>query len=334
MVELLRLLEIDTRPAGPDERRGHCPNPKHAKKPGPGSWQVRTLGDKCGSHVCYSCGFGGGPVSLIAAAKGISTAEAAEWFRSWVGFELLGEVSPSWSRKIEEEPPELAYPAGTWPLWRTVPPEVSGALDYVLARGLDLEEIKRWAIGATEPRGPEYPGRVILPIVVGGRMVDFVARAWVDRGPRSPKVLSGRRRSGALKEFSLWGYDDLDDALDVVHVCEGVWGAIALLHAGVRNVVASCGSAWSNERTELLRPWSKIVLIPDGDAAGASMRSKAASLRYDHDVFWADVGAGRQPDHLSRDEIDRLISSACRIVSNEADRRSERAELGDWTRKL
>jgi DNA primase len=163
-------------------------------------------------------------------------------------------------------------------------------------------------LGAVPASARAYAGRIIVPIVVGGNLVDFVARLYVEKPDTIPKALSGRRDRGARKELSLWGYDHLDPLIRVVHVVEGVWGGLALLRAGVPNVCAACGSAWSPERTELLAPWETVILIPDGDPAGRKIEQRASSLRFGHEVRVVDLPDGSQPDHFEPAEALERVS--------------------------
>jgi DNA primase len=149
--------------------------------------------------------------------------------------------------------------------------------------------------------GQPYHGRVILPIVVQRRTVDFVARLFIDAPKFVPKALSGKKDDGAQKELSLWGYDDLDPGLPTVHVTEGLWGAQRLRRL-FSNVTAACGSGWSRERSNLLKPWSRIVLWPDGDDAGRAMPLVASALRYQAEVLVVDLPDGAQPDTI--DDVD------------------------------
>lgn len=306
--KLLRELGVRVRRSG-RELRGNCPHPRHPARPGPGSWQIVASGSMAGSHHCYACKWGGGPVALVAAVKGLDNKAAWRWLLEFCGVRAPRGARPKPFRKGKGAPPPLRFPAGSSALWRDVPQELEEARAYVLSRGFRPEELERFRIAGVPDIAPSYAGRVIIPIIVCGEMVDFVARLWAPRPPRIPKALSGRKTEGARKELSLWGYDELDRSLPVVHVAEGVWGAISMIHAGVPNVVAACGSAWSPERTELLRPWERVVLVPDGDPAGAGLEHFASSLRFDHELGVVDLPLGTQPDDFSATEIVKLISS-------------------------
>lgn len=314
---LLAELGVEAHRSG-NERRGYCPDPKHravagssaATKQGAGTWQIRTTGDKAGLHHCYSCGFGGGPVDLVAAVLGIGRKEARKRLGDLTGNRCLYDGARSeFDRKVEDRP-ALRYPRGTRALWRDVPQELHAAVRYLERRGFTQADVARYRVGGVPEHERKYAGRVIVPVVVGGVMVDFVARLFIDRPDHVAKALSGRKVDGAMKEWALWGYDDLDPDLDVVHVVEGIWDAHHLLKGGVPNVVAACGSAWSEERTRLLAGWRRVVMIPDGDPAGEKWVKLASSLRFDHEVLVTRIPEGRQPEDFEVDRIKEMIAAS------------------------
>lgn len=311
--KLLAELGVTVRKSG-SELRGRCPNPKHTHsgRPGPGTWQIVPAGERAGQHVCHSCGWGGGAVALVQAVKGFEDGKAA-W--RWL-LEFCGETVPDGARirierKVQEQASQtLDYPEGSVALWEDpLPSEVEPALRYLEGRGVTLEEIRRYGMAAVPIGAPKYSARVIVPVIVRGAMVDFVARLYVKASALIPKALSGRKDLGARKELALWGYDHLDPRLPVVHVVEGVWGALAMIRAGIPNVVAACGSNWTPERSELLAAWPRIVLIPDGDPAGAKLEQRAASLRFRARVEVVDLPEKAQPDTVSVEELRAFLAA-------------------------
>lgn len=306
---LLELLGIKVRRSG-QEWRGFCPEPEHSgrsRRRDSGSWQI----DAEGRHYCHSCGFGGGPIVLVMAARGATAGEASRW--------LIGHFGDALDPDAKVEIADVERKIPTTPRLKIPPAEwLSGggrltydsrkAIEYLHDRGVTDSEIARYDFYATpDVRFAPYRGRIIVPIVVRNQLVDFVARLYVDAGPRAPKALSGKRDEGALKELALWNYDRLDPEASTVYVAEGVWGAMAIIRAGFPNTVATCGSAWSPERTELLAGWDRIVLIPDGDEAGSAMVERCSELRFRHRLEVVELPTRKQPDDFSPAELGELI---------------------------
>ena len=88
-----------------------------------------------------------------------------------------------------------------------------------------------------------------------------------------------------------------------VVVVEGYFDALSLHQAGVRNVVATSGTALTAEQARLLsRSTSRVVLTYDGDRAGqeAMMRSLGTLLGEGLDVWVIELPGGEDPDSLVR----------------------------------
>lgn len=313
-------LGLDLRPAG-NELRGDCPNPAHPAKPGPGSFQIVLYGPKAGLHHCYACGYGGGPVTLVRTVLGCSGEDARLWIRTRGLSQDAREDAPKrpWLGKDAPPPPKppLFLPDDAQPLWGArIDDRVSRALDYLHRRGVTDDEVRRYQVRAVPLDPALYAGRVIVPVAVEGRLVDFVARLYAPANDLVPKALSGRREDGAEKERALFGYDDLDlDADATIYVVEGVWGCLAMRRLGYRNVVAACGSAWSQERTDLLRGLDgvdRFVLVPDGDRAGRELEHRAAGLRFGADYLVADLPEKGQPDAVDPGILAAAVAAARR----------------------
>jgi DNA primase len=88
-------------------------------------------------------------------------------------------------------------------------------------------------------------------------------------------------------------------------VCEGQLDLITLYEAGITNVVAPQGTAFTENQARLLKRFvDEVVLCFDADAAGnkAAERSLDALLQNDLIVRVAEMPAGEDPDSLIRRE--------------------------------
>src|SRR5207245_8842838 len=88
-------------------------------------------------------------------------------------------------------------------------------------------------------------------------------------------------------------------------VCEGQLDLISLFEAGITNVVAPQGTAFTEAQARILKRFvNEVVLCFDADAAGqkAAERSLDALLQNDLIVRMAEMPAGEDPDSLVRRE--------------------------------
>lgn len=306
--DLLSALGIDAR-----EERGRwvalCPNPAHDDREP--SWSIVDRGpfDRAtGSHKCFSCGFGGGPWELVAAAKGLdSAAEGGEWIRR----ELRGERAYG-----EEDVPRvrIALP-GSRPAEMTLPwgvtiPSVDGspwfapAYEYLTrsiedgGRGVPDWQLERWHVGYAL-RG-RCRMRVVVPVHTGGRLLSYVARAFVDLPVRYDTARS--TDPGARPDAAVWGEPGWLPDVDVCTVTEGVFKALAMERAGAPNPCAILGAQnIGPEKIDLLSRFGTLLVATDPDRAGDSAFEKIqdACCRYS-DVRRVPLRVS--PDDASDDE--------------------------------
>lgn len=115
-----------------------------------------------------------------------------------------------------------------------------------------------------------FRNRIIFPIFNHGRQViGFGGRVMDDSKPKylnSPETLVYNKRR------SLYGFHEsrrICRAEDTVYIVEGYFDFLALWQHGIRNVVATLGTALSSEHMLLLKGAGRnLVLVYDSDAAG------------------------------------------------------------------
>ena len=223
------------------------------------------------------------------------------------------------------------------------------ALAYLAGRGISREIIASFGIGyalnnftalvtslgkrgcqpqvleaaglAAQGRGGYYDkfrNRVIIPIRdARGRIVGFGGRV-LDNS--TPKYLNTAETQWFNKRRLLFG---LDIALKAIRksgkavVVEGYMDAISLHAAGFDNVVASMGTAFSQEQAKLLqRLADEVIFCYDSDSAGrkASVRAVSIAREAGLKVRIAGVPDGKDPDEYvrqhGRDAFEKVLAAA------------------------
>jgi len=149
-----------------------------------------------------------------------------------------------------------------------------------------------------------FRGRVMLPIrdlqrrVIGfgGRVLDDSVPKYLN-SPETPLFRKGRTLYGL--EVARAGIGREEHAI----IVEGYFDAIALHQAGLTNVVATLGTALTIEHVEVLRRFTRrVVLLFDPDAAGvrAALRTLDLFLGSGLDVQVGTLPAGDDPDTFVR----------------------------------
>ena len=93
---------------------------------------------------------------------------------------------------------------------------------------------------------------------------------------------------------------------------EGFFDCLRVHQSGYRNVVALLGVSLSEAQEKLLlERFQKLVLMLDGDEAGRrASQQLAARLKGKVSLSVVEVPSGRQPDQLSREEMESLLFEA------------------------
>ena len=166
-----------------------------------------------------------------------------------------------------------------------------------------------------------FRGRIMFPICNDiGEVIAFSGRLLKDEDGAA-KYLNSPETPLFRKGKILFGLDKSKRALieaTCAIVCEGQLDLISLFEAGITNVVAPQGTAFTEDQARILKRFvSEVVLCFDADAAGqkAAERSLDALLQNDLIVRVAEIPAGEDPDSLIRREgkekFEKRLAAAC-----------------------
>ncbi len=151
-------------------------------------------------------------------------------------------------------------------------------------------------------------GRVMWPIFTisgkvagfGGRVLDAATKGVNIKYQNSPEsIVYSKRR----ELYGLYQAKQAISKQDLCYLVEGYTDVMAMHQSGVENVVASSGTALTDEQIRLIhRLTGNIVVIYDGDAAGikASQRGIDMLLRHGMNVKLLLLPEGEDPDSFAR----------------------------------
>jgi DNA primase len=252
---------------------------------------------------------------------------------------------------------KLHADAAEWFHENLIKREIGGrARDYLKNRGIKSDVAKSWKLGyapdnwnelsewaskqgyrrqqilasglvklrdEAHPDGDFYDrfrGRLIFPISNDvGEVIAFSGRV-LESDVSAAKYINSPETPLFRKGHVLFGLDRTKRALIAAEsaiICEGQLDLITLFEAGIQNVVAPQGTAFTENQARVLKRFVReVVLCFDSDSAGqtAAERSLEALLQNDLTVRIAEMPPGEDPDSLvrkfGRKNFDELISSA------------------------
>src|SRR5207253_5467497 len=165
-----------------------------------------------------------------------------------------------------------------------------------------------------------FRGRVMFPIHNDvGEVIGFSGRLLKDE-EGAAKYLNSPETPLFRKGNVLFGLHKSKRALieaNCAIVCEGQLDLISLFEAGITNVVAPQGTAFTENQARILKRFAdEVVLCFDSDAAGAKAaeRSLDALLENDFIVRVVELPPGEDPDSLVRrdgkEQFEKRVANA------------------------
>jgi DNA primase len=249
-------------------------------------------------------------------------AEAAEWFQNNLLKKDLAKAARDYLKKrgIDQAV------AKNWQIG-FAPEEWDALLNWARGRGYERAQLLQSGLiklrDESQPASDIYDrfrGRIMFPIcndvgeVIGfsGRVLKAEAEgAKYINSPETPLFRKGNVLFGLHKTKR-----SLIEASSAI-VCEGQLDLITLFEAGITNVVAPQGTAFTENQARVLKRFvNEVVLCFDADAAGrkAAERSLDALLQNDLIVRVVEMPAGEDPDSLVRRsgkaEFEGLLAAA------------------------
>jgi len=185
-----------------------------------------------------------------------------------------------------------------------------GFLKYAVGKDLKPEELLRAGlVGKSEEKGTYYDRfrqRLMIPIfnlshkpiAFGGRTLKKGEPAKYVNSPETPLYSKSR---------VLYGLNFARDAIrqpKSVYVVEGYFDVISLFQRGIRNVVASSGTAFTSQQAHLLARFAEeVYLFFDADSAGRQAALRSVDSLYDAglEVKIISAPSGEDPDSLARE---------------------------------
>lgn len=297
-------------------------------------------------YYCFGCGAGGNALGFIMDHDNLDFPQAVEELARAAGMEVPREESRR-GQKPRQPTDSPLYPLleAASEFYRQAlrsHPTRKAAVDYLKGRGLSGEIARDFGLGFAPPgwdnllkhlgadtlqqkvmidagllienaesgkRYDRFRDRVMFPIRDSrGRVIAFGGRVL---GDDKPKYLNSPETPVFHKGQELYGLYEArknNRNLDEIIVVEGYMDVIALAQQGLRNAVATLGTATSEEHLKrLFRVVPSVLFCFDGDQAGRkaawrALESTLPSLQDGRRARFLFLPEGEDPDSLVRAE--------------------------------
>ena len=199
-------------------------------------------------------------------------------------------------------------------------------LSKALKKGYKLEDIEKAGLIAKSKRSGKvkyydrFRNRLMFPICdTLGRVIGFSGRTLEDKR-KEAKYVNSPETLIFHKSSVLFAFDKARKAIvenKFAIVVEGQIDAIRCHSAGLKNVIASQGTALTDQHAKIIKRYAdEVVLIFDSDAAGikAALASSKLFIENELSVRIVALPDGEDPDSLiikfGIDEFKKLIDEA------------------------
>ena len=319
------------------ERRGGA---YWAKCPFHGSGEERTASfkvyDQTGTYHCFSCKESGNAIHFVRKFDGLDFTEAVELLASQDGMEVPkheAKIDTSNASEINRSALQVFFD-------QLKSDKGKKAVNYLKDRGISGEIAKTFSIGYATNSKPtlheklsskyeeidleesglfgkndngdfydRFRDRIMFPIRnIKGECIAFGGRLLEDKKDQA-KYLNSPETKTYKKKYELYGlYEsrEINKRPDSLFLVEGYMDVIGLFQSGIKNAVASSGTAFTQEQfRKILNYTNTLYIVFDGDEAGqkASWRAVENALpliREDTRINFIFLESGEDPDSYVR----------------------------------
>ncbi len=275
-----------------------------------------SVSPSIGIFKCFGCGKAGNAVNFLMEYEHYTYPEALRKLAKQFGVDIVEDEPDAdyLEKKSEEEQSYFVHEfAGKWftkQLWDSKE-GVSVGLSYFRERGLSDATVKKFGLGYSpqqydafatyaksegfsqevlaknglvnaESGNDRLRERIVFPIYsTGGRIIAFAGRT-LRSDAKIAKYVNSPETVIYHKSNVLYGLHLAKNAIissDECYLVEGYMDVIAMVQAGINNVVASSGTSLTADQIRLIRRYStKVCILYDGDVAGIKASFRAIDM--------------------------------------------------------
>ena len=211
---------------------------------------------------------------------------------------------------------------------------LKGIADEETLRASGLFSSKEQGDGGQGPIYDRFRKRVMFPISnEGGRVIAFTARTLETGEKAGAKYINSPETQLYSKGQVLFNLDKAKPAiraLEFALLVEGQMDCISVFLAGIQNVIATSGTAFTEQQVAILRRHTSNVIVNfDPDTAGANAAEKSIALLTEEGfaVKIVTLEGGLDPDRFIRERGVEAYKEALRESRRQADYLIERARM-------
>ncbi|BAL80958.1 DNA primase [Caldisericum exile] len=180
-----------------------------------------------------------------------------------------------------------------------------GIYDYLLSKGFKREDILKTGNFRVDNSGnvvSYFYNRIMIPIFdLNGKIIGFSGRSFADQEPKYLNSIdSPIFKKGEVLYLMNFSKDYIREKKEAI-IVEGYFDAIILFENGIKNVVSTMGTAFTEQHAKLIKRFaSKVYFFFDNDIGGRNGAERAVEICNKFDLTSLIVIA---ENNLDPDEI-------------------------------
>ncbi len=302
-------------------------------------------------YYCFGCHAAGNVITFTMQYQNASFTEALEMLADRAGITIPEDTRGPQEKEREDRKEALLAvykKAAAFYYYNLRSKAGAGGKAYLIRRGLSEETLRSFGLGyagkyrnelyaylkkngfsdgllrasglfsVNEKEGfsDRFFNRVMFPIQdVRGRVIGFGGRVM---GDGKPKYLNSPDSVLFNKRMHLFGLNIARiHGRDRILLCEGYMDVISMHQSGFKNAVASLGTSLTEEQANLLRRYTKeVILLYDSDEAGVKAALRAVPILRAAGLYVkvADLRPHKDPDEfigaLGKEAFEERLSKA------------------------
>jgi DNA primase len=326
-------------------------------------------------YHCFGCGAGGNLITFVMNMENLNFIDAIKHLSQIANIYLPDPKAENDAESIKRERQYKLHREAALYFHKMLIKDIP-AQRYLFSRGIQEETIKKFALGYSTSkfdglfkhlsyRGytrqemldsglvlaskrddgcyDRFRSRIMFPIVtVTGRVIGFGGRL-TEKSEKYPKYLNSPENAIFTKGNHLYGLNIAKNNIKdgKIIAVEGYMDVISLHQAGVKNAVASLGTALTKGQGRLIKRYvDEVVLCYDGDEAGqrAMIRGIEVLDGLDLSIKVLRLPAGKDPDDFIKKEglkaFSKAVDESTTTVEYKLDKLAENYDLNQTDQKI
>ena len=288
-IDLLELAKeyTELKKAGSHVYKGICPNPDHNDTDP--SFTVFKKGYKNGTKInsydtwcCYGCHNGKKSNNSVDKNLGSDCIAFIQWIKKCDFNEAVLYLCKKYNIPVPKSKNYKILKKNKAMALKYYLNLKGEPLEYLKSRGLSFSDCREYGLGVTFDNE-----RIVFPLFDRMNNILGFTKRWIHMNEdRDDKYRNSQNSEVFTKGMYFYNINHLDTDFNEIRITEGPLDAILASKYGAKNVVATLGTAFTEEHADIIKHYNMVpVFIYDGDEAGLKAINRAIVICAEKNIY-------------------------------------------------